>query len=330
MCIRDSHSWSSAYSILLVVVLAVILGAGVNYRFGSVLDLLWSKDEDATRLRVVVSGASSGIGEQIVYRWASRNASLLIVARRASLLQAVAQQALQLGATEVHTIVADFSTVEASKHVVDSASRLLGGMDVLHLNHAHLSRRDWVTESSLEELGTMLRVSFTSFVEVATLALPMLQLSGGRIVVSSSAAGETAVQGQSSYSAAKHALHGFFKSFQQDLTWHHANVSVTIAVIGRVETEGSAAMLGSQHYFVPTVAATTVAAAIVDGGVARKAELLLPWSQIWLNRWFARIAPRIHAAIVILSAQSDPCTNTYEVYLPFKCWDKIASLVSRT
>jgi NADPH:quinone reductase-like Zn-dependent oxidoreductase len=87
--------------------------------------------ESSTGLRVVVTGASSGVGEQLVYQYASRNASLFVTARRAALLDRIAANATAKGALKVTTFVADFSDAARGARVIEQAVRELGGIDVL-------------------------------------------------------------------------------------------------------------------------------------------------------------------------------------------------------
>eukprot|EP00658_Telonema_sp_P-2_P030326 TRINITY_DN22922_c0_g2_i2.p1 TRINITY_DN22922_c0_g2~~TRINITY_DN22922_c0_g2_i2.p1 ORF type:complete len:388 (-),score=92.57 TRINITY_DN22922_c0_g2_i2:349-1512(-) len=322
----QQHAQSYKYHVA-----AIALACGLWLaRWSSTLEPKWTStvpNEGQRGLRVLVTGASSGIGEHLAYEWAARNASLLLVARRGALLEQVAQAAIARGATQVHIHSADFSERGAAKQVMERCAELLGGVDVLQSNHAWLHQTDWVTAGEMATLERMIQVSFTSHAALATAALPYLMKVRGRIVVSSSAAGETAVHAQASYSGAKHALHGFFESFQQDLAWHSTNVSITMAVIGRVETAGSANMLGKSHKFVPTVTAEGAAAAIVSAALSRESQVRYPWGQVTMNWWFASMMPRIHGALVTLCAQSHPCTNTHEMLLPVKCFSPLWDLV---
>ena len=283
----------------------------------------------ASGSRVLVTGASSGIGEELVYALARRNASLVVTARRRLLLEKVARRARELGAVEVHAVTADFATVGEGGAVVAAAVARLGGLDAVFLNHALISTRDWVEGGEASYLRTMMQICFSSFVELTTAALPHLRASdaGGRIIVSSSAAGETPVGGQAAYAAAKHACVGFFSSLRHDLALHRTNVSVTIAVIGRIDTGGSALGLNGTMKYVPTTGVEGVVQAMVGGAAARLDEVRYPWFQITMNFWFAKLLPKVHAALVILCGQSDPCTNVPEVLLPLSCFSQIRALL---
>ena len=119
-----------------VVVAAVLLGSGM---------LSKQPPERSTGLRVVVTGASSGIGEQLVYQYAARNASLFVTARRAALLDRTAANATAMGALKVTTYVADFSDGTSGARVIERAVRELGGIDVLvsHSEESEESNREY-------------------------------------------------------------------------------------------------------------------------------------------------------------------------------------------
>ena len=69
-----------------------------------------------------------------------------------------------------------------------------------------------MTAPDLGALRQMMDVSFTSLIETIAAAMPHLLASRGRIVLSASAAGESGVQGQAAYSAAKHGKHGLSRT----------------------------------------------------------------------------------------------------------------------
>lgn len=111
--------------------------------------------EPVSGLRVVITGASSGIGEELVYTWARLNASIVLCARRQRTLDEVARRASEQGATRVMTVASDLGGDGAGARLVKAATDWLGGIDVstpirgvfhatessvqvLQLNHAHL------------------------------------------------------------------------------------------------------------------------------------------------------------------------------------------------
>uniref|UniRef100_A0A3B3UA99 Hydroxysteroid (11-beta) dehydrogenase 1-like a n=1 Tax=Poecilia latipinna TaxID=48699 RepID=A0A3B3UA99_9TELE len=90
--------------------------------------------------RVLVTGASSGIGEQMAYHYARFGAQIVITARREKVLQQVTEKCLSLGAQKALFISGDMSTESDPDKVVDFALEKLGGLDYLVLNHIGVTR----------------------------------------------------------------------------------------------------------------------------------------------------------------------------------------------
>jgi len=187
--------------------------------------------------RVLVTGASSGIGEHLAYEYSKLGARVFITARRVSLLQTVAEKCKELGAKQVEVYAGDMGLTEDREAVVREVEKRLGGLDHLILNHGILIK-DWWTGSkqNMTALWNILNVNFVSYVDLASLALPMLTKSRGNIGVVSSTSGIISVAQMTHYSACKFALHGFFNGFRQELMMKELDVSVTMCVIAFVVT----------------------------------------------------------------------------------------------
>lgn len=159
--------------------------------------------------RVVITGSSQGIGEQLAYTHCAAGASVLLVARSKPRLARVAAECtrLQAGVVEgsgltVATLSADLSDVEGCGAAVLAAAKAeLGGVDILYLNHimnsgAAYDSRGWLGgsgsdwEQQLATVRTTFDVNTFSFISLATAALPALESSSGAIVIVSSMAGK--------------------------------------------------------------------------------------------------------------------------------------------
>ena len=102
--------------------------------------------------RVVICGASSGIGEHLVYQYAALGAHVALLARRRPDLERVADAARKKGAGSAHVIVADLQRHERLKVAVDQVLKLEafgGAVDVLVLNHA-VQRWGWLLPESAD------------------------------------------------------------------------------------------------------------------------------------------------------------------------------------
>lgn len=188
--------------------------------------------------RVLVTGASSGIGEQLAYHYSRLGARLAIVARRAHRLALVASECRRLGAQQVTVVTADLGDAADRRRVMRAVRKDLGGLDQLVLNHAVLTFGKWSgSADNLTTFASQLDVNFVSYVDLASQALDLLLASKGRLGVVSSIAGKIAFPTTASYCADKFALQGFFSSLRQELRRRDAGVSVTICVLGSVDTD---------------------------------------------------------------------------------------------
>ena len=159
--------------------------------------------------RVIVCGASTGIGENIALQYAALHARIVLVARRKDVLDRVAAQCVAAGAKEVHVLPTDLKSQLAVNTMMGNAINLLGGLDVLVLDHIVGYFDSWALESgrlSEDELVNMFQVNTLSYIHAATFALPYLAESHGSISVVSSAAAKMGMPRVAPYSASKHAL----------------------------------------------------------------------------------------------------------------------------
>ncbi|XP_071788180.1 hydroxysteroid 11-beta-dehydrogenase 1-like protein isoform X3 [Asterias amurensis] len=228
--------------------------------------------------RVVITGASTGIGEQIAYQYAKLGAKILITARREGALQDVVAKCKQLGAQEAFYISLDMGKQEDTMKLIDEAKIRLGGLDHLILNHIIYSySRLWTGD--IDMLKKTIDINFHAYVSLATQSLPMLSESHGSIAVLSSFAGKVGVPFVATYSAAKFALHGFFDALRQELQLQNANVSISTFVIGSIDTangqEFSKGVMNNDKLVFQTASST--AYRVMTGTSNREREVFYPW-----------------------------------------------------
>lgn len=83
---------------------------------------------------VVISGASSGIGEEIAFKYSKKNARLVLSARRKERLESVANRCRELGSESVEIVTCDVSKEEDCKSMIRRAVEVFGSIDILVLN----------------------------------------------------------------------------------------------------------------------------------------------------------------------------------------------------
>ncbi|GAB6029578.1 hypothetical protein CHUAL_005321 [Chamberlinius hualienensis] len=240
---------------------------------------------DASSVRgkhVLITGTSSGIGEQLAYAYSRLGARVVITARRQTLLENVRRKCEQLGAQQVVMVVADMAVASDRERVVAAVREHFGGkLDYLILNHVYAKHGHWISPSNITTLRTAFEINFLSYVEVATLAFDMLTNANGRIGVISSVAGKVPMAGFAFYSASKFALDGFFSTWRQELAMAHSNVSVTNVVLGLIATEAALDSIREGHVNIDPDSAASVeetAQAIIKGVSVRSREMYYPFS----------------------------------------------------
>jgi short-subunit dehydrogenase len=183
--------------------------------------------------RIIITGASEGIGRELALQLSQRGARLSLAARNAAALDQLVQDCESSGgkAIAVPTDVADHA---ACKALIDKTAAAFGGIDVL-VNNAGISMRSPVSE--IEDLSIyerVMRVNYLGSVYCTHAALPHLKASKGLIVAVSSLQGKTGFPLSSGYSASKFAMQGFFDSLRIELDG--SGVDVLIVFPGAVDT----------------------------------------------------------------------------------------------
>ncbi|NXN33566.1 DHI1 dehydrogenase, partial [Nycticryphes semicollaris] len=250
-------------------ILIPFLGLVLAFWFYSARDNF--KPEMLKGKRVIVTGASSGIGEQMAYHLARMGSHILITARTEAKLQKVVERCLELGAASARYVSGTMEDMAFAEHVVKEAETLLGGLDMLILNHVGTSYFGYFN-GDVGHIRKLLETNFLSYVAMTVSALPMLKQSEGSIVVVSSMAGKVGFPFTVPYSATKFALDGFFSSLRQEFTIQSINVSITLCILGFIDTD-SAVRAASHVLLVAPAPRGECALEILKGAALRRREL---------------------------------------------------------
>jgi NADP-dependent 3-hydroxy acid dehydrogenase YdfG len=181
---------------------------------------------------VVITGASSGLGEATARRLAGEGAKLVLGARRVERLQALAEE-LALGAgAAVRTDVTDVAQV---RRLVDHAVETHGRVDVL-INNAGLMPQSPLERAKIEDWDRMIDVNIKGVLYGIAAALPHMQAQkGGHIINVSSVAGHKVRAGGVVYSATKHAVRVISEGLRQEVKPY--GIRTTVISPGAVDTE---------------------------------------------------------------------------------------------
>ncbi|MGZ5802481.1 MAG: SDR family oxidoreductase [Burkholderiaceae bacterium] len=181
---------------------------------------------------VVITGASSGLGEATARHLARAGAKLVLGARRLDRLEALSKE-LSLGrSAAVKTDVTDHAQV---KELVDHAVRTHGRIDVL-LNNAGLMPHSPLERLKIDDWNRTIDVNIKGVLYGIAAALPhMKQQKAGHIINVSSVAGHKVGVGNAVYAATKHAVRALSEGLRQEVKPY--NIRTTVVSPGAVATE---------------------------------------------------------------------------------------------
>ncbi len=179
---------------------------------------------------VIVTGASSGVGEAAARMFVREGARVVLAARSAPALRALADE-LGQNALAVPTDIADRAGCEA---LIQSAVDAFGGIDVL-VNNAGFNSRGDVARVPLEDIEQIVEVNLKAPLRLSKLALPHLQRAErGAIVNVASLAGRVPLDHEATYSATKFGLRAFSFAMAEEL--EGTRVTVSVVSPGPIET----------------------------------------------------------------------------------------------
>ncbi len=161
---------------------------------------------------VVVTGASSGIGEALAKVYAAQEAKVVLAARQEDKLAEKVAEIEAAGGIATY-IACDVAVEEDCKKMVAKAIEAYGKIDILICN-AGLSMRALFDDVDLSVLHRLMDVNFWGTVNCVKYALPYLQVTKGSIVGVSSVAGLHGLPARTGYSASKYAMTGFLETIR--------------------------------------------------------------------------------------------------------------------
>ncbi len=265
--------------------------------------------KDFKNKTVVVTGASSGIGEALAREFAARGARVVLGARSVQKLQLIAGE-IRAGGGQAAYCGVDVSNPEECRELIDTAVREFGGVDVLICN-AGLSMRAIFDDVDLEVLHKLMDVNFWGTVNCCKYALPYLQASKGSVVGVSSVAGLHGLPGRTGYSASKYAMTGFLETLRIENL--KKGLHVMIACPGFTASNVRFAALtadGSQQGETPRNEAKMMTAAqvarIIARGVLRRKRLCLMEAEGRATHFVKKFAPAFLDRMFYLVMSREP------------------------
>ncbi|MEO8760490.1 MAG: SDR family oxidoreductase [Bacteroidia bacterium] len=250
---------------------------------------------------VWITGASSGIGEALVFELAKRGAKIILSARNEATLEAVAQKA-NLAKENYLLIPFDLADTSLAKTYVQQIITKFNRIDIL-VNNGGMSQRAEAIATTKTTERNLFEINYFAQVALAKAVLPvMIKQQSGQITVISSIAGKFGFYLRSSYSAAKHALHGYFESLRLEV--EKDNINVLLVCPGKIKTNiSNNAVLadGSKHAkmdesHVDAMTAEECATKILAAIENNKQEILVGRKEImtvYIKRFFPKMLYKI-------------------------------------
>ncbi|XP_069806154.1 dehydrogenase/reductase SDR family member 7 [Dendropsophus ebraccatus] len=190
------------------------------------LTLLWaerfgSSPESKLRGSVVwVTGASSGIGEELCYQLAKLGAPLVLSSRREEELLRVKKRCLEISSLEENDLLVvplDLTDTSTHEAATDKVMKHFGRIDIL-VNNGGRSQRSLFVDTDLDVYRGLIDLNYIGTISITKHVLPhMIEKKKGKIITISSVTGLIGVPLSSGYAASKHALQGFFNSLRIEL-----------------------------------------------------------------------------------------------------------------
>jgi short-subunit dehydrogenase len=246
---------------------------------------------------VIVTGASSGIGEATARQFGREGARVVLAARRLDRLEALARDIHEMGTgAETLVVQADLSRLEDIRSLIRQALDRFGRIDVL-VNNAGFGRLDWLENlDPRDDIEAQFDVNVLGVVQTTRQALPvMIEQRSGHIINMCSMSSFIATPTYTIYAASKHAVHGFSEALRREVQpW---GIHVSTIYPGGVKTDfGEHAGLKRRTKTTTPgflkLSADDVARAVVQLVRRPRAMKIIPW--LWslvalLNRLFPSV-----------------------------------------
>ena len=248
--------------------------------------------------RILLTGASSGIGHALAKSLAPLRSHLMLVARRQVLLEQLSDELQQLGAASVELCIGDVTDGGLRTSVIDQMWGDWGGLDLL-VNNAGVSAHGRFIANGPETLQQIVEVNFLAAAELTRLAVPLLRKGNDPLIVNiGSILGHRGIPYNSEYCASKFALRGWSEAIRPELL--REGIELLLVSPGPIDTEFFEHLISRDEDTPwskqPGISTEQVARQIVRAIQWRRHEIYPNWRSrvlLWLNRFAPGLVDRV-------------------------------------
>ncbi|KAL8167092.1 hypothetical protein V2J09_008591 [Rumex salicifolius] len=225
----------------------------------------------------LITGAASGIGEQIAYEYARRGARLALIDINGDRLQEVSDKAKRIGSRDVMWEKADVSIPQESEHFIQQTIQRFGQLDHL-VNNAAIFRPLGLFENVTDtcSLRPIMDTNFWGSVYSTHYAIPYLRQSKGKMIAVASSLGHISAPNSIMYNASKAALISLYETMRVEIG---SEIGITIVTPGAIDTPMITpkylSVMGLLKY-LPSVSAEECGKQIVEGACRGDAYVRVP------------------------------------------------------
>jgi short-subunit dehydrogenase len=247
--------------------------------------------------RIILTGASEGIGRALALELAARGARLALAARDRERLDTLVHECRTRGGEAV-AVPTDVTNQQDLEWLVAETVKSFGGIDAV-VHNAGITM--WSRFDALRDLGIierLIEVNYLAPVRLTALTLPHLKQSRGLIVAIASLSGLTGVPERSGYAASKHAMIGFFDSLRIELAGSGVDVSVVapdfvVSEIHKRAIGPDGEPLGSSPMVQAKIMTADQCAARIVRAMEKRERLVLMSARGKWGRWLKLLAPSL-------------------------------------
>jgi NAD(P)-dependent dehydrogenase (short-subunit alcohol dehydrogenase family) len=233
---------------------------------------------------VIIFGSSQGIGEALVYEYASYGANLVLLSRNAEAIQRISEEINSKGG-KAYFKKCDVSVFEQVQDGIDYSLNKLGSIDIAIFNSG-ISIKQWMRDFKSEEFKRTVETNTFGIAHVLECLIPIMKEQGsGKIAGVSSLADVRGYPGSSGYNASKAAATRLLESARGELKKY--GIRVITVKPGFVKT----AMTDKNEFYMPFLQQPDKAARIIRKGIAKgKSIVQFPLGTVILTK-IAKYAP---------------------------------------